>query len=218
MLEMSIISGDDPDDNLQYAIRVSATSSGAVGSYEGCFYPSSPDSQADEMMLHNYPRWSEDAGALCTRFLAMALELDPEVKLKHPLENFGIVVEIVPHGRYSRARLLEAYNVSLEGDTWHVSSKEAAWEVRGVNENSGVCAVALHVLKVIYWDGGPIPEPKPFEVRVHEEPSYGYVLMSEIPEPAQAAFRKSMAHSGRPPYPRDAAYSYDWLDFLAGSR
>jgi hypothetical protein len=218
MLEMSIVAGDDPEDDFQFGVSVSATSSGVLCNYEGQFYPGSANSPTDAMRIEGYPRWSEEAGALCTRFLSMALEQDPTVRTQLPLDEFGIRIEIVPHGRYNRTRLLEEYAVRKNDGIWRVDAKGSTFEVGCVESEVGVCAAALEVLKAVYWGSDSIPSPVPFSVPVYEEATYGYVIMSEIPEPAQTAFRKSMAHSGRPPYPRDAAYSYDWTDFLAGSR
>lgn len=68
------------------------------------------------------------------------------------------------------------------------------------------------------------PRPQQLDVPVLTSPgNTPYVRLPEIPEPARSLFRKRMAYSTRPvieedPMPMDCAYSWDWLDFLAGGK
>ncbi|WP_312892377.1 MULTISPECIES: hypothetical protein [Paraburkholderia] len=67
------------------------------------------------------------------------------------------------------------------------------------------------------------PRPQPLNVPIHHAGRTSYVRLREIPEPAASLFRKRIEFSTRPlieedPQPMDCAYSWDWLDFLAGRK
>jgi hypothetical protein len=67
------------------------------------------------------------------------------------------------------------------------------------------------------------PRPQQVDVPVRMSGKTPYVRLREIPEPARGLFEKRIAYSTRPvieddPTPMGCAYSWDWLDFLAGER
>jgi hypothetical protein len=146
-----------------------------------------------------------------------------------------IVVELWPGGQESGRRVLATadiarmkggphadYEVLLQDDvlgevglgTLHEYPRYAAsvWDLvaRGI-------AVALDGREELP------PRPQPPNVPVHWSAGVPYVRMRELPEPAQALFRRNLRFSTMPvieddPQPRDCAYAWDWEDFLAGAR
>lgn len=195
-------------------LQVANVGGGARASYEANLLPSTTGFAT----LKNYPRWSEPAVALCTRLLHATLKMDPAAGRAEPFTAFRILVRLVPHGR-GPAQVLERYTVGQEVGGWYVQGAGSTWYVPA-GRNKGAGAVALHVLKHVCWPGRPMRRPRRLAPRIYRNGKLPYIRMWELPEPARSAFLDNMAHSSRPRVPGapDAAYLWDWTDFLAGAR
>jgi hypothetical protein len=202
------------DDDEVLWLQVANVGGGARAAYAGELLPS----RAASATLTHYPRWSEPAGALCTRMLHATLKREPAAGRAETLSAFVIQVRLVPHGR-GPARVLARYNVSSEAGGWYVHGTGGTWHVPA-GRGRGAGAAALHVLKHVYWSGKPMRRPRPITPRIYRHGKVPYIRMWELPEPARSAFLDNMARSGRPCVPSapDAAYLWDWTDFLAGAR
>ena len=146
-----------------------------------------------------------------------------------------ITVELLPDGRESGSRVLATAKIGRVR-----SGSLADYRVELSEEPHGkICAFLDDYPRfaTTIWDliaravavaltGTEELPPRPQQLNVPVRTSSGntpFVRLREIPEPARSLFQKRIAHSTRPlvdedPEPWDCAYSWDWLDFLAGGR
>ena len=216
MLELAVTKfGEEcPDDEELLCLYVSNIGGGALAAYQGQLLPS----KAEPQTLTSYPRWSEPAGALCTRLLQATLKSDPSALRSCYVDQFSILVRIVPHGR-ALPRVLERIDVSRIPEGWSVTYNQVT-RCFPAGRAAGMGAVTLHVLKHVYWGGTRVRKARPHSPRVYRQGKTSYVRISELPEPARTAFERNMSRSGRPCVAGapDAVFAWDWEDFVAGGR
>lgn len=146
-----------------------------------------------------------------------------------------VTVELLPGGRESGRRVLATakigrvksgtladYRVALQED---VLGDIAAATLHAYPRLSSTIwdLVARAVAVALTGREELPPRPQPLNVPIHHAGSTSYVRLREIPEPAASLFKKRIQFSSRPlieedSQPMDCAYSWDWLDFLAGRR
>ena len=141
-----------------------------------------------------------------------------------------ITVELVPNGRESGKRTLAIAELSNVA-----GGALADYEIH-MTEESVPGALHAEIKRYPRWSTSPwdlviraiakaltgrerLPaRPRLLDVPVYYEDgrAYGYVKLSEIPEPARSAFAKNIAHSSVPGLGR--AFAHDWTDFQSGQR
>ena len=215
MLELSILAdGITSAEDAEFWFEVSNVGGGAIARYEGCALGSS----LEPVVLANYPRWSEPAGALCTRLLHAATRQDPDVRKSPVLPKFSILIRLVPFGRQP-AQELERIEVTQTETGWAVSFVGGKGELSRGRDCRAV-SVALRALVQRYWSSSHIRKVVPVAPKIYQDGRTPYIRIGELPEPAQSAFARNVARSSRPYLPgvRDAAFAWDWRDFLDGGR
>lgn len=215
MLELSILAdGVSSAEDAEFWFEVSNTGGGATSRYEGYAL----GSQVEPVVLENYPRWSEPAGALCTRLLYAAVEQASDVRQSPVLLKFSILIRLVPFGRRPPQEL-ERLEVQKTETGWSVTAKGNTCSLSDDGDSQSV-SVALRALVRTYWDSSHIREVVPVAPKIYQDGKTPYIRIGELPEPAQSAFAANVARSSRPYLPgiRDAAFAWDWQDFLAGGR
>lgn len=210
--------GSEPEDAL-LTLEVANVAAGPNSAYCGVLYPS----DAPDVRIEGYPRWSEPAGALCTRLLALALGHTAPGLGGAVGDGLEVLVRIVPFG-YRPPRELERFVLEQGESGWCARGPDAAghpacWEL-SLERQLGSGAFALAALAHIYWGGTSIPAPQVVTPRIYRAGQIAYIRTGELPEPARSAFERNIARSARPLVAGafDAAYAWDWEDFLAGAR
>ena len=177
-----------------------------------------------EALLRRYPRWCEPVRVLVARCLAMSKPPAQEV-LACSWELMILKIVLRPGGRGGElldtvgAERTEDGELSFirdtaAGGTFHVNA------VIPRTRYADAWDLADHALRVTTFNDDALPAPKELNVPVRRQDDVSFVCTRDIPQPARSVFEKRMWHSTRPVVPGypDAAYAWDWLDFLGGQR
>lgn len=142
-----------------------------------------------------------------------------------------VTIELISGGRESGKRILAVAEIgNVGGASMAHYHAEVGDESPGLKEadirayprwSASVWDLVLRCIAKAMFGKEQMPKrPTPVAelVPTHTEEgrAFPYVLMAEIPEPAQSEFSRRVSHS-TVPMP-GAAYLHDWQDFLRGQR
>ena len=180
-------------------------------------------SKRAETLLRQYPRWCEPIMGLVARCLALS---SPQAGdgLPRSWERMEVKIALRPGGR--GYRLLDTVELSRDSEGLHASTipaTGAAQLMRGIAPRANYTDpwdLAEHALRLTAFGKDELPSPRELDVPFRRQENLSFVCTRDIPEPARSVFEERMKHSARPVIPgfADAVYSWDWLDFLGGSR